>query len=389
MLRQTINTGLALGAGAALWGLTEAQAYTLRRRSILIDGGTRAHTADAPDGSDRTSSDDVFTQAPKPLRALHLSDIHLVPWQRRRIKWIQSLAQTQPDFLILTGDQLASKRAVEPLLEALAPFEGIPGAFVYGSNDYFGPIPKNPFIYLFRDNSKPHSRHSSSSHSNRVELPWQKMTAEFEARGWINLNNARASVRTGGWNLDLVGVDDPHISRDEFPAVVGSGCDDGAGSGAGDGLASGSSSAAGSGSGVKDDDGAAQQYAAHQSGAAGGQAHLKLGLVHAPYRKPLDQMVADGCDAVFAGHTHGGQVCLPGVGALVTNCDLDREYASGLFQWPPTGKEIIHGDATVPTGMESFPTAWVNVSTGLGHSPFTPFRVACRPEAVLVEFTLV
>ena len=26
---------------------------------------------------------------------------------------------------------------------------------------------------------------------------------------------------------------------------------------------------------------------------------------------------------VLAGHTHGGQLCVPGVGALVTNCDLD------------------------------------------------------------------
>lgn len=128
MLRKTIDTGLTLGAGAALWGLAEAQAYTLRRRSILIDGGAWASS----------------TEPPKPLRALHLSDIHLVPWQRRRIKWIQSLAETQPDFLILTGDQLASKRAVEPLLEALAPFEDIPGAFVYGSNDYFGPAQRTP-----------------------------------------------------------------------------------------------------------------------------------------------------------------------------------------------------------------------------------------------------
>ncbi len=340
MLRKTIDTGLALGAGAALWGLAEAQAYTLRRRSILIDGGARA-------GSAGTS---------KPLRALHLSDIHLVPWQHRRIKWIQSLAQTQPDFLILTGDQLASKRAVEPLLEALSPFEGIPGAFVYGSNDYFGPAPKNPFVYLFRDHSTPHE-----PHANLVELPWQKMTAEFEARGWINLNNARATVNVNGWNVDLVGVDDPHIGRDQFPEASGDESGSGDVSGSGDGAVSGN------------DNGA----------------NLKIGLVHAPYQRSLDEMVADGCTAIFAGHTHGGQVCLPAMGALVTNCDLDREYASGLFQWPPTGKEIIHGDGTVPTGMESYPTAWVNVTTGLGTSPFTPVRVACRPEAVLVEFIAV
>ena len=340
MLRKTIDTGLTLGAGAALWGLAEAQAYTLRRRSILIDGGAWASS----------------TEPPKPLRALHLSDIHLVPWQRRRIKWIQSLAETQPDFLILTGDQLASKRAVEPLLEALAPFEDIPGAFVYGSNDYFGPAPKNPFVYLFRDHSTPHE-----PHANLVELPWQKMTAEFEARGWINLNNARATVNVNGWNVDLVGVDDPHIGRDQFPETSGGVSGSGGGSSSGGGSVS------------RNDDGA----------------NLKIGLVHAPYQRSLDVMVADGCTAIFAGHTHGGQVCLPGVGALVTNCDLDREYASGLFQWPPTGKEIIHSDGTVPTGMESFPTAWVNVTTGLGTSPFTPVRVACRPEAVLVEFTAV
>ncbi len=362
MLRKTTATGLTFGAGAALWGLGEAQAYTLRRRSILIDGDARASSAGASQGDSVNVSDASggSARAPGPVRMLHLSDIHLVPWQRRRIEWIRSLAQVQPDFLILTGDQLASKRAVEPLLEALEPFAHIPGAFVYGSNDYFGPAPKNPFTYLFRDHSSPHK-----PHANLVELPWQKMTTEFEARGWINLNNARASARVGGWNVDLVGVDDPHIGRDQFPGAsgVGAGAGSGSGVGAGAGVASGVAST-------------------HH-------ADLKVGLVHAPYQRSLDQMVADGCTAVFAGHTHGGQVCVPGVGALVTNCDLDREYASGLFQWPPTGKGIIHGDGTVPTGMESFPTAWVNVTTGLGTSPFTPVRVACRPEAVLVEFAMV
>lgn len=345
MLQKTMAAGLTFGAGAALWGLGEAQAYTLRRRSILIDGGARASFTGIPQGDSAGNRDAAAdpAKALKPLRVLHLSDIHLVPWQRHRIKWIQSLAETQPDFLVLTGDQLASKHAVEPLLEALAPFADTPGAFVYGSNDYFGPAPKNPFIYLFRDHSSPHE-----PHANLVELPWQKMTTEFEARGWISLNNARATARVGGWNVDLVGVDDPHIGRDQFPEVSADG-----------------------------------------SGDSPQRADLKIGLVHAPYQSSLDQMVADGCTAVFAGHTHGGQVCVPGVGALVTNCDLDREYASGLFQWPPTGKGIIHGDGTVPTGMESFPTAWVNVTTGLGTSPFTPVRVACRPEAVLVEFTMV
>ena len=45
-------------------------------------------------------------------------------------------------------------------------------------------------------------------------------------------------------------------------------------------------------------------------------------------------MSADDVDLVLAGHTHGGQLCVPGFGALVTNCDLDRGRASGLSQWP-------------------------------------------------------
>ncbi len=40
-------------------------------------------------------------------------------------------------------------------------------------------------------------------------------------------------------------------------------------------------------------------------------------------------MAADGFELLLAGHTHGGQVCVPGVGALVTNCGLDRRDGQG------------------------------------------------------------
>jgi predicted MPP superfamily phosphohydrolase len=66
---------------------------------------------------------------------------------------------------------------------------------------------------------------------------------------------------------------------------------------------------------------------------------------------------------ILAGHTHGGQVRIPGVGALVTNCDIPHERARGLSRWR---------------------TSWVNVSAGLGTSKYAPFRFACRPEASLL-----
>lgn len=65
--------------------------------------------------------------------------------------------------------------------------------------------------------------------------------------------------------------------------------------------------------------------------------------------------------------THGGQVCIPGYGALVSNCDLPTWRARGLTDWDYNGN-------TVP----------LNVSAGIGTSRFAPIRFACPPEAVLV-----
>ena len=332
---KALGASVAMGALAGAWGLTEAYMYTLRRRCVLLEGSAKGQGA-----------------AGRRLRVLQLSDIHLVPYQRRKIKWIQELAKTKPDLLVLTGDQLSSTKALGPLLEALSPFVGTPGAFVYGSNDYYGPLPKNPFVYFGRDHSDSSAR---EPHGDLVELPWREMTAAFEDAGWVNMANTRARLTIGDWNVNLVGVDDPHIGLDNFPAP---------------------------GLGVPADEGEPP----HGESLA---TDIKIGLTHAPYKRILDRMVEDECTAVFAGHTHGGQVCIPGVGALVTNCDLEREYASGLFQWPSTGGEVIHGDGAVPTGIERYPTTWVNVTTGLGTSPFAPVRVACRPEAVLVDFVVI
>ena len=85
-------------------------------------------------------------------------------------------------------------------------------------------------------------------------------------------------------------------------------------------------------------------------------------------------MRADGADLIFAGHTHGGQLCLPGFGTLVTNCDLDRRRGKGLHGWPGPRPDAPGGGDCV----------WLHVSAGAGTSPFAPYRFACRPEATLL-----
>lgn len=57
---------------------------------------------------------------------------------------------------------------------------------------------------------------------------------------------------------------------------------------------------------------------------------FRLALVHSP------EMVRPAADAGIAlyltGHTHGGQVCLPGGLPLVTHCQSGRRYAAGMWR---------------------------------------------------------
>ncbi|MDO8149234.1 metallophosphoesterase [Isoptericola sp. b515] len=264
----------------------------------------------------------VLAPGERDLRVLHVSDLHLTPDQQRKIDWVRSLAALEPDLVIDTGDNIAHHDAVDPLLHALQPLLAAPGAFVMGSNDYYSPTFKNPARYLLPDARGPMRR--------TPDLPWDRMAAAMRDAGWADLTNRRDAVDVGGRRVALAGVDDPHLDRDEFPETT-------------------------------DDE----------------PALLRLGVAHAPYQRVLDRMHADGADAIIAGHTHGGQLCLPFYGSLVTNCDIDRGRAKGLHGWPgPRPDE--------PGGEDS---TWLHVSAGAGTSPYAPVRFACRPEATLITFT--
>jgi len=92
-----------------------------------------------------------------------------------------------------------------------------------------------------------------------------------------------------------------------------------------------------------------------------------IGVSHAPYLRVLEAMSQAGAAMVFAGHTHGGQVCLPAIGALTTNCDLPNKNAKGLSGWNFGGRDML-----------------LNVVAGLGHSIYAPVRFFCRPEVRVI-----
>lgn len=309
--RIAIAIGAAGAAAFAYGSLVERTQWTLREADVPV----------LPAGSE-------------PIRVLHLSDLHMAPWQHSKQQWVRALADLQPDLIVDTGDNLGHERGLEGIKRAFDRFEGIPGVFVNGSNDYFGPVLKNPFMYFTGP-----SGHAPKS--SRLDI--DALHAYFAELGWIDLDNAAAALEIKGTRFEFFGVDDPHKGFDRLDLITG----------AIDELRAND---------PLNDESWPDEASTHQP-----RPTVSVGVAHAPYQRVLNSFVNHGAQLLLAGHTHGGQVCVPGFGALVTNCDIPREQVKGLSVWR-------HG----------LRSAFLNVSAGLGTSIYAPVRFACKPEATLL-----
>lgn len=262
----------------------------------------------------------VLPAGARSIRVLHISDLHLMRAQKAKRTFLSRLAALEPDLVVSTGDNVSEPAALDPLVSELGELLEVPGVFVFGSNDYTAPGPISPLGYLGRSTQR------DGVHTERVPLQTQQLRAAFASSGWIDLNGHRASLEVRGLRLEFRGTDDAHLGLDDYSLVAGPPADG---------------------------------------------TDLAIGVTHAPYRRVLDAMTSDGVGLVLAGHTHGGQVCVPGWGALITNCDLPPAQAKGL--------SVHHG----PGGH----TSSLHVSAGLGSSPYAPYRFACPPEATVLTLT--
>jgi predicted MPP superfamily phosphohydrolase len=290
MIAPVLKAGFTLGAAALAysWGY-EVRNYQLKKYQIKL----------LPEGH-------------RELKILHLSDLHLSPWQKKLAAWIDQL-EVEPDLVVITGDVWSSADSFSNLITALDKYFKIPGFFVPGSNDYYAPKFKNPANYLKKD--------SGERHKGR-ELPWKDLKNFFELAGWQWLSNQATEIQIKDTKIDVRGVNDAHYEFDDLTTV---------------------------------------------SHPKSNTADLLLGLTHAPYLRVLDTYADINADLILAGHTHGGQICLPIYGTIITNCDLPRELARGLNRYQ---------DKT-----------WLHVSAGLGTAPFTRIRFFCKPEASLITLT--
>lgn len=243
-------------------------------------------------------------EGPEELTVLHLSDLHFT----RRSDGLRRFLEGLPgaDVTVVTGDIVGEPEAVEDAARALRAVRGrLASYFVLGSNDYFVSRPLNYFRYFRKGRTRRRAR--------RGRAP--EMIALLAMDGWVHLPNVRMVAALDGLGVELLGLDDPHIGRQDLRV--------------------------------------APRRHPERFGFA---------VSHSP--DPAPELAALGYDLMVFGHTHGGQVRMPFVGALVTNSHVPRRMASGLVRL---------GDA------------YAHISPGLGTSKYAPFRFLCRPEATLLE----
>jgi predicted MPP superfamily phosphohydrolase len=261
----------AAGTGVLVYGtVIERNAFTLRRFEVP-----------------------VLSPGVRPIRLLHLSDLHLTAGQRRKQAWLRGLASLEPDLVINTGDTLSGRNAIPAVLAALRPLAQYPAGFVPGNNDYYAPRPKNPMRYFRPQRAKAYGR----------RLPWPQLASAMTHAGWTDLTHVRTVLTVAGQRVALAGTDDPHLRRARYEKVAGP---------------------------------------------AEPDAVVRIGVMHSPEPALLRRFANDGYDLVLAGHTHGGQVRVPFGPALVTNCGIERTRARWLHRWDD--RMYFHVSAGLGTG---------------------------------------
>ena len=198
--------------------------------------------------------------------------------------------RSSPTSIVNTGDNLGHADGLRGLRAAFDPLRGIPGVFVHGSNDHAAPSPRNPLQYF----TGPVDSQASTAEPLDTQALDGYLTDEL---GWLDLNNAVGS-------LDVARHARRRVRRQRRAPRLGP----------------------------------ARRAARPARGAAGRRRSppSRIGVTHAPYRRVLDSFTDLGADAIFAGHTHGGQVRRARASARSSPTATSRcARRAGLSTWTP------------------------------------------------------
>ena len=241
----------------------------------------------------------------KPLRILQISDLHLRRSNDRLAAFLAGLAGETFDLVLATGDLIGEPRAVEQCARLLGGLQGRLGRYyVLGSSDYYAPRFKNYLDYFTR-RRRPPTKPNRTGDFERI----------LQSQGWEALTNRTIFQDLKGTRTQITGLDDPFLHRDDRRLLRRT-----------------------------------------------PDAPFAMCVVHDP--APYEDAARAGFDLVVAGHTHGGQIRLPFIGAVVTNSDIPSRLALGA-SW--VGRTLLF------------------VTPGLGTGKFAPYRFLCPPEASVLE----
>lgn len=260
------------------------------------------------------------------LSILHISDFHFKTGEGTKLRFLRELHKFPVDMVIVTGDMIDDNTGIDYCLEALSGFKTTLGVFaVFGAHDHWD----THFWNVVRDLSL-------GVYHKGTPNDFTRLKRELERAGIVCLENGSHRLTLPGINGDspqktgqspfirassdlwIVGVDDVFAGLGDFEKAL---------------------------AGVPRD-------------------ASRILLTHT-IQDPKE-LAAHGFDAVFAGHSHGGQVRLPLFGAIITRSSLERKYASGVFE--------VDGTA-------------FHLNNGIGTGKWTGFRFLCPPEATYIELT--
>jgi len=246
------------------------------------------------------------------LKILHVSDTHFHGRDEGKLRFLRRVASEEFDLVFLTGDLIDSTGGIASCVRAARGFRARLGVFaVLGGHDYCRPDLLARYLGL----ASGHLRAPWESRGNRVDL----LVKGLYGAGVEVLSDEHRMIRlAGGGEAAIVGL------RDAFTFVP--------------------------------------HYDAAWRGIADGVPVIVL--AHSP--DVLPEVVRRGAKLAFFGHTHGGQVRLPFVGAVVTRCSLAASRARGTFR----EKGTIY-----------------TLNDGLGAGRGISFRLLCRPEVAVVRLT--
>lgn len=239
------------------------------------------------------------------FRILHLSDLHLSYPETGKLDFLEKVTNLDFDFVVITGDVFENFTGIQFATSLLKKRPRLGAYAVLGNHDYFNYSMFNKIVGRI---------HRPLRHP-KVYRDVAPMVEALTRAGYTVLRNQACTHDEG---VHVVGIDYPGI----HPSVL------------------------------------------KELSAQAPDGYMILNLFHTP--KHLREIEKSGAHLALGGHTHGGQIRLPGIGAIITDSELARHEASGLVR---RGDTIFH------------------ISRGLSADPRSNFRLFCPPAATIVEVT--